>query len=84
MTGMYVWLLSVLGTATPSPLPTPLPTPPDEPVDPGRGGWLAVGLIIFLVVAVVVLYRSMRKQMSRVSDTLPRSSQESPTDPSTR
>jgi hypothetical protein len=32
---------------------------------------LAVGLIIFLIIAVVVLYRSMRRQMAKVSPDLP-------------
>jgi hypothetical protein len=60
-------ITALLATATPSPIPTPDPTP----VDPGRGGFLAVGLIIFLIIAVVILYRSMRRQMSKVSPDLP-------------
>ena len=60
-------ITALVAPATPTPIPTPDPTP----VDPGRGGLLAVGLIIFLIIAVVVLYRSMRRQMAKVSPDLP-------------
>ena len=54
-----------------SPLPSPLPEEP--PIDPSRvtPGMLGFISFVFLVVAVVLLYRSMRKQMSRVDPTLP-------------
>ena len=54
-----------------SPLPSPLPTEP--PIDPSRvtPGVLALISVIFLVIAMVLLYRSMRKQISRVDPHLP-------------
>jgi len=54
-----------------SPLPSPLPEEP--PIDPSRVTPGLLGLIsfIFLVVAIVLLYRSMRKQMAKVDPNLP-------------
>jgi hypothetical protein len=54
-----------------SPLPSPLPEEP--PIDPSRvtPGLLGFISFVFLVVAVVLLYRSMRKQMSKVNPDLP-------------
>lgn len=54
-----------------SPLPSPLPTEP--PIDPSRvtPGLLGFISFAFLVVAIVLLYRSMRKQISRVDPDLP-------------
>jgi hypothetical protein len=54
-----------------SPLPSPLPEEP--PIDPSRvtPGLLALVSFLFLVVAVFLLYRSMRKQMSKVDPNLP-------------
>jgi hypothetical protein len=54
-----------------SPLPSPLPEEP--PIDPSRvtPGLLALVSFIFLVIAIVLLYRSMRKQISRVDPNLP-------------
>ena len=55
-----------------SPLPSPLPEEP--PIDPSRitPGLLGGLSFIFLIIAIVLLYRSMRKQMSRVHPDLPR------------
>ncbi len=54
-----------------SPLPSPLPTEP--PIDPSRvtPGVLALISVLFLVIAIVLLYRSMRKQISKVDPNLP-------------
>lgn len=54
-----------------SPLPKPLPEEP--PIDPSRisPGLLGGMSFIFLIIAMVLLYRSMRKQMTRVSSDLP-------------
>ena len=54
-----------------SPLPSPLPEEP--PIDPSlvTPGLLGLISFVFLVVAMVLLYRSMRKQMSKVDPTLP-------------
>jgi hypothetical protein len=54
-----------------SPLPSPLPEEP--PIDPSRvtPGMLALISFLFLVIAIVLLYRSMRKQISRVDPSLP-------------
>ena len=48
-----------------SPLPSPLPSEP--PIDPSRvtPGLLALVSVVFLVTAIVLLYRSMRKQIAR-------------------
>lgn len=54
-----------------SPLPSPLPSEP--PIDPSRvtPGLLALVSVVFLVIAIVLLYRSMRKQIARVDPSLP-------------
>lgn len=54
-----------------SPLPSPLPTEP--PIDPSRvtPGLLALVSVVFLLIAIVLLYRSMRKQISKVNPDLP-------------
>ncbi|MFM1965422.1 MAG: hypothetical protein RL134_1147 [Actinomycetota bacterium] len=54
-----------------SPLPSPLPEEP--PIDPSRvtPGLLALVSFVFLVVAIVLLYRSMRKQIGKVDPNLP-------------
>ena len=54
-----------------SPLPSPLPEEP--PIDPSRvtPGLLALISFPFLVIAIVLLYRSMRKQIARVDPNLP-------------
>lgn len=67
-------IVSVLGFALrleESPLPSPLPQEP--PVDPSRvtPGMLGLISFLFLVIAVVLLYRSMRKQMAKVDPNLP-------------
>ena len=56
---------------TESPVPSPLPEEP--PIDPSRitPGFLGLASFLFLVVAVFLLYRSMRKQMSKVDPNLP-------------
>lgn len=54
-------------SADPSPLPENPPIDPSR-VTPGLLGFLS---FIFLVVAVVLLYRSLRKQMSKVDPNLP-------------
>lgn len=54
-----------------SPLPNPLPEEP--PIDPSRvtPGLLALICFVFLVIAIVLLYRSMRKQIAKVDPNLP-------------
>lgn len=54
-----------------SPLPSPLPEEP--PIDPSRvtPGLLALICFIFLLIAMVLLYRSMRKQIAKVNPNLP-------------
>lgn len=54
-----------------SPLPSPLPEEP--PIDPSRvtPGMLALVSFVFLVIAIVLLYRSMRKQIAKVDPHLP-------------
>jgi hypothetical protein len=54
-----------------SPLPSPLPEEP--PIDPSRvtPGLLALISFVFLVIAIVLLYRSMRKQIAKVDPNLP-------------
>lgn len=51
--------------------PSPLPTEP--PIDPQRvtPGLLGLLSFLFLIVAVVLLYLSMRKQMRKVDPRLP-------------
>lgn len=63
-------LLSVL-LLEESPLPSPLPEEP--PIDPSRvtPGLLALISFVFLIIAIVLLYRSMRKQIARVDPNLP-------------
>ncbi|MCB0915703.1 MAG: hypothetical protein KDC23_08385 [Actinobacteria bacterium] len=56
--------------------PSPVPTPIDLAIDPNRvtPGMLGFISFIFLIVVVVVLYFSMRKQLSRIKfdeDALP-------------
>ncbi|MEZ5115245.1 MAG: hypothetical protein R2737_03150 [Candidatus Nanopelagicales bacterium] len=55
-----------------SPSPTPV-TPDAPPIDPERVTPGILGLIsfVFLVVAVWLLYRSMRSQMAKVRPDLP-------------
>ncbi|MFM8773518.1 MAG: hypothetical protein ACKOFP_06710 [Actinomycetota bacterium] len=64
------YLLGVL-LLTESPVPSPLPEEP--PIDPSRvtPGILGLVSFLFLVVAVALLYRSMRKQMAKVDPNLP-------------
>ena len=54
-----------------SPLPSPLPEEP--PIDPSlvTPGMLGLISFVFLVIAIVLLYRSMRKQIARVDPNLP-------------
>lgn len=54
-----------------SPLPSPLPEEP--PIDPSlvTPGLLGLISFLFLVVAIVLLYRSMRNQMAKVDPNLP-------------
>ena len=70
--GSMTWLLGVLAWFTESPNPSPLPQNP--PIDPERVTPGLLGLIsfLFLVVAVALLYRSLRKQIARVDPNLPR------------
>ena len=56
--------------------PTPTPVPTDLAIDPNRvtPGLLGFLSFVFLILAVVVLYFSMRKQLSKVNfeeDALP-------------
>ncbi|MFM7599408.1 MAG: hypothetical protein ACKO70_13745 [Actinomycetota bacterium] len=68
--GFVNYLLGVL-LLTESPVPSPLPEEP--PIDPSRvtPGILGLVSFLFLVVAVALLYRSMRKQMAKVDPNLP-------------
>ncbi|MBM3688627.1 MAG: hypothetical protein FJW80_03040 [Actinobacteria bacterium] len=68
--GLVSHLLGVL-LLTESPVPSPLPE--DPPIDPSRvtPGILGLVSFLFLVVAVTLLYRSMRKQMAKVDPNLP-------------
>ena len=54
-----------------SPVPSPLPEEP--PIDPSlvTPGLLGLISFLFLVIAIVLLYRSMRKQMAKVDPNLP-------------
>ena len=54
-----------------TPLPSPLPEEP--PIDPSlvTPGLLGLISFVFLVIAIVLLYRSMRKQIARVDPNLP-------------
>lgn len=54
-------------SADPSPLPEEPPIDPSR-VTPGLLGFLSFA---FLVIAVVLLYRSLRKQMNKVDPNLP-------------
>ena len=69
MGSVTAWLSVLL--LTESPVPSPLPEEP--PIDPSRvtPGILGFLSFMFLVVAVFLLYRSMRKQMSKVDPNLP-------------
>ena len=69
MGSMIHFLASVL-LLTETPDPSPLPEEP--PIDPSRvtPGLLGLVSFLFLVVAVVLLYRSMRKQMKKVDPAL--------------
>jgi hypothetical protein len=69
MTNVTSLLALVLANETP--LPSPLPEEP--PIDPSRvtPGMLGLASFVFLVIAIVLLYRSMRKQMSKVDPQLP-------------
>ena len=60
---VIVWVES----ADPSPLPEEPPIDPSR-VTPGLLGFLSFA---FLVIAVVLLYRSLRKQMNKVDPNLP-------------
>lgn len=64
------WLIAALRLDE-SPLPSPLPSEP--PIDPSRvtPGLLALMSFVFLIIAIVLLYRSMRKQIARVDPNLP-------------
>ena len=54
-----------------SPVPSPLPEEP--PIDPSlvTPGLLGLISFLFLVIAIVLLYRSMRNQMAKVDPNLP-------------
>ena len=53
--------------------PSPSPNPGEPPIDPSRvtPGLLGLVSILFLGIAVILLYRSMRKQMGKVDPNLP-------------
>ena len=53
--------------------PSPSPSPVEPPIDPERvtPGILGLVSFLFLVIAVFLLYKSMRKQMSKVDPNLP-------------
>ena len=59
-------------------IPSPLPEEP--PIDPNliSPGLLGLAAFVFLIVAVFLLFRSMRKQLSKVNPDLPEAG---PTEP---
>lgn len=61
------WLVGLPWAVDPSPLPE------EPPIDPNRvtPGLLAMASFVFLIVAVALLYLSMRKQMRKVDPNLP-------------
>lgn len=68
-----VGVTSLLATLLLEETPLPSPLPEEPPIDPSRvtPGLLALISLVFLVVAIVLLYRSMRKQIARVDPNLP-------------
>lgn len=56
----------------------PSPLPEEPPIDPSRvtPGLLGLVSFIFLIIAVVLLYRSMRHQMRKVDASLPKGPQD--------
>jgi len=70
---MMVDVTSLLATLLLNETPLPSPLPEEPPIDPSRvtPGMLALISFVFLVVAVVLLFRSMRKQLSKVDPNLP-------------
>lgn len=62
-----LWWVSIPWAVDPSPLPQ------EPPIDPNRvtPGLLAMASFAFLIVAVALLYLSMRKQMRKVDPNLP-------------
>ena len=62
-------------------IPSPLPEEP--PIDPAlvSPGLLGLAAFLFLVIAVALLYRSMRNQMKKVSPDLPNEPPREPTIP---
>ena len=66
--GAATWLAEV---------PSPLPTEP--PIDPAlvSPGFLGLAAFLFLVIAVALLYRSMRKQLRKVDENIPDESPDS-------
>lgn len=61
----------------------PSPLPDDPPIDPASvsPGLLGLAAFLFLVVAVALLYRSMRNQMKKVNPGLPSEPPREPTIP---
>lgn len=66
-------VITLLGTLLLNETPLPSPLPEEPPIDPSRvtPGMLGLVSFVFLVIAVVLLYRSLRKQISKVDPGLP-------------
>ena len=60
--------LLVASTATPTPTPTPTPPPTPVLIDPTRvtPGVLGFAALVFLAIAVFVIWKSMNKQLKRI------------------
>ncbi len=68
MSTLLALVLTLPLAETPLPAATPLPAPAELPVDPNRvtPGFYGFLSLAFLIVAVVVIYFSMRKQLARI------------------
>lgn len=68
--GAHMWTSAGWLAEAPSPLPV------EPPIDPGlvSPGYLGLAAFLFLVIAVALLYRSMRKQLRKVDQNIPEDS----------